>query len=142
METSTNEGLLIHWWRHWLDPTVHRNSLFTSLFIGTVLVGINQWEYFLHLEFSSSLLAKIGLTYLVPYLVSSFSAVRAQLRLEVGSPAPADGRYRCESCLSEGNIHDEVLSSGETLPECERAGKHTSWTLVSPRYHQTVDSTP
>ena len=48
-----------------------------ALFVGTLLALINHAEKFASLAFSASDLFKILLTYLVPYGVSTWSAVKA-----------------------------------------------------------------
>ena len=47
--------------------------------VGPILTLINQYDVLLSLDFSPRLLAKIGLTFLVPYSVSSFSSARAYM---------------------------------------------------------------
>ena len=47
--------------------------------VGPILTVINQYDVLLSLDFSLRLMAKIGLTFLVPYSVSSFSSARAYM---------------------------------------------------------------
>ena len=53
--------------------------------VGPILTVINQYDVLLSLDFSLRLLAKIGLTFLVPYSVSSFSSARAYMDNETAA---------------------------------------------------------
>ena len=50
-----------------------------SLVVGTILVLINQYELILTGQISTETWIKIGLTYMVPYVVSTLSSVQAKL---------------------------------------------------------------
>ncbi|MFD2031401.1 nitrate/nitrite transporter NrtS [Ancylobacter dichloromethanicus] len=72
-------------------PTVRR-AIFVSLVVGTVLNLINHYDVFLTQTLSSSVLVQMGLTYLVPYLVSTYSQVAAIMEAHQGgwgSPQPS-----------------------------------------------------
>jgi hypothetical protein len=69
---------LYHWFRR---ETVTR-ALKVAGVIGPVLILINQHDVLWRMEFSTHLLAKILLTFLVPYSVSSFSSARAYMDSE------------------------------------------------------------
>ena len=53
--------------------------------VGPILTVINQYDVLLSLDFSLRLVAKIGLTFLVPYSVSSFSSARAYMDNETAA---------------------------------------------------------
>jgi len=63
---------------------VHR-AIKTSLVVGSILVGINHGDALMRRDLPPDRLAKIGLTYLVPYLVATFASV-STLR-ELSQPA-------------------------------------------------------
>ena len=72
LELATSDGALAR-------------SLLTSLVVGTILTAINQGDLVLAGEAPNPI--KIGLNYLVPYLVATYGAVsakRAALRLSKG----------------------------------------------------------
>ena len=52
-------------------------ALRISLIVGTVLALINHGGALLNLDLDADRVVKIGLTYLVPYCVSTYSSVRA-----------------------------------------------------------------
>ncbi|WP_413431685.1 nitrate/nitrite transporter NrtS [Crateriforma spongiae] len=60
-----------------LRPTILRRGLAYSLVVGTILVGINQGDVIFSGGASWRHLLKIGLTYMVPFLVSTLSSVSA-----------------------------------------------------------------
>lgn len=88
-QTSTLRRFLHHWFRR---ETVVR-ALKVAGVVGPILTIINQYDLLLRLEFSPRLLAKIFLTFLVPYSVSSFSSARAYMENEARaeSTKPQDG---------------------------------------------------
>jgi hypothetical protein len=59
-------------WRH---RAIVRRALVTALIVGTILTIINQGNHLLAGDLSWPLLVRIGLTYLVPYCVSTSGAV-------------------------------------------------------------------
>ncbi len=52
----------------------------TSLVVGTILAAINHGPEIITLEVDARRLFRIGLTYGVPYCVSTYSAVMQELR--------------------------------------------------------------
>ncbi|MEW6298723.1 MAG: nitrate/nitrite transporter NrtS [Thermodesulfobacteriota bacterium] len=102
------QRFLYHWFR---QETVVR-ALKVAGVVGPILTVINQYDLLLRLEFSPRLFAKILLTFLVPYSVSSFSSARAYMESEtqaelsrtqdkVGAAAP--GTYATgDACGREG----------------------------------------
>lgn len=71
---------------HWLRLAFHRatvrRALLTAVLVGPVLVAINQGEAILAGQLSALVVARIALTFAVPYVVSTVSSVAT--RREVG----------------------------------------------------------
>ncbi|MGJ8686078.1 MAG: nitrate/nitrite transporter NrtS [Spongiibacteraceae bacterium] len=69
--------------RHWLDlarrPDIVSRSVKVGLFVGTILALINHGERLLSLDLDATASLKIALTYLVPYSVSTWSAVQTAI---------------------------------------------------------------
>lgn len=69
--------------RQWIAVARRRNivirSAKVSALVGTILTLINQGDLLLAGDFSSTPVAKILLTYCVPYLVSTYASVSAVL---------------------------------------------------------------
>jgi hypothetical protein len=59
------------------SPGVVKSAVKVSLLVGTILALINHGEAILALSLPRENLVQILLTYLVPYCVSTYSAVRA-----------------------------------------------------------------
>jgi hypothetical protein len=76
-------GFVYHWFRH---ETVAR-AVKVACVVGPILTIINQYDVLLSLHFSPRLFAKILLTFLVPYSVSSFSSARAYMENETKANA-------------------------------------------------------
>ena len=55
------------------DRAILRRSVVTCLLVGTLLTFINQGDRLLRGEFDSTMAWKIGLTFLVPFLVATVS---------------------------------------------------------------------
>ena len=63
---------------------VLKRAIYISLVVGTVLTAINQGDVLLAGALTPLVAAKILLTYLVPYSVSTFSALSANREVETG----------------------------------------------------------
>ncbi len=67
--------------KHWLSIALRRDIVTrarkVSLLVGTILVAINQGDALLAGALSVPLLAKIMLTYCVPYAVSTYASVES-----------------------------------------------------------------
>ena len=61
-------------------PRVRDRALGVGLVVGTILFAINQLDAVLRGELTLVLAAKVALTYLVPYCVSTYSALQASRR--------------------------------------------------------------
>jgi len=59
---------------------VRDRALVVALVVGTILFGINQLDAVLRGELTLTLAVKVALTYLVPYCVSTYSALEASRR--------------------------------------------------------------
>lgn len=60
-----------------LQPSVFRRALKTALLVGAMLILINHWDALLTGDLDAGRLLKMGLTVMVPYLVSTSSSVGA-----------------------------------------------------------------
>ena len=65
------------WLRIAFQETVYMRATKVALVVGTILVLINHGDTLLQGIFSAKLLFQIGLTYLVPYGVSTYASVQA-----------------------------------------------------------------
>lgn len=71
--------------REWIrlasERSVVRRAAMMSVIVGTILTVINQGDILLNGGFGGRQLLKMGLTYLVPYCVSTISSVGASRHL-------------------------------------------------------------
>ncbi len=63
-----------------LRTDVFLRSIQVAAIVGTILVGINQGDAILNGEFTPELAWKVPMTYLVPYLVSTYASVSSILK--------------------------------------------------------------
>lgn len=66
--------------RYWFLGETVRRALGVAMIVAPVLVVINHAEALASLTFTPRLLVKTGLTFLVPYAVSSYSSARALMQ--------------------------------------------------------------
>jgi hypothetical protein len=82
---------------HWFRRETVTRALKVAGVVGPILTVINQYDMLLSLNFSPRLFFKIALTFLVPYIVSSFSSARAYMESEgQARQAVGPGRLRPE----------------------------------------------
>ena len=67
------------WFELAISPTIVGRSLRVALVVGTLLTIINQGDVLLAGAISGEVVAKILLTYCVPYAVSTYAGVGALL---------------------------------------------------------------
>ncbi len=65
------------WIRIACEPPVVRRALAFAVIVGAILIGINHGDALLRGELGAVRIAKMGLTVLVPYMVSTISSVGA-----------------------------------------------------------------
>jgi hypothetical protein len=64
-------------WHGLVYPPLCGRAIRVALLVGTILLVINQGDVVLSGQLTALVVAKIGLTYLVPLLVSAYSALAA-----------------------------------------------------------------
>jgi hypothetical protein len=80
--SSRQAGITRNFLHHWFRRETVTRALKVAGVVGPILTTINQYDVLLRLEFSPRLFAKMLLTFLVPYSVSSFSSARAYMDSE------------------------------------------------------------
>lgn len=101
------------------------NSIKIAVVVGFILNFINQGDKLLLMDFANVNWFKFGLTFLVPFSVSSYSAGTAKLKFTVGDVATIDIDLKCKTC-GKTQIH---LKKGNTVPICEICQEKTQWQL-------------
>ena len=57
------------------EAEVVKRALYYAIIVGAILIVINHWEAILKCDFNQTRLIKMGLTVVVPYMVSTLSSV-------------------------------------------------------------------
>ena len=69
--------MIINWIRLALSGLVRWRAIKVAALVGPVLIGINQGDVILQEGLNVICVLKMGLTFMVPYCVSTFSSVEA-----------------------------------------------------------------
>ncbi|NOX45454.1 MAG: zinc ribbon-containing protein [Chlorobi bacterium] len=106
---------------------IHRTTLFKaiviSFLVGLILNLVNQFDAIVSMDFQSISLSKVFITFLVPYLVSSYSIVSTKLSFLIGDVAVVDAHLECRHChKNEINVKEK-----EIIPVCPKCLEHTDW---------------
>lgn len=101
-------------------------ALKVALIVGTTLNLINQGETITAFDFSNLNLTKFFLTFIVPYSVTTYTAVSLKLEFQIGTKATVDADLECKSCGA--TIH---VNKGSLIPECPKCGVKTHWKLTN-----------
>lgn len=70
---------ILHWFSLALEIKTLKRSIKVAVIVGTILMLINHGDILLYGDIEVHHLLKIVLTYLVPYLVSTYSSVESKL---------------------------------------------------------------
>ena len=95
-----------------------------SLIVGTLLNIINQGEIIFALDFESINYTKSLLTYMVPFLVSTYTAVTMKLKFKIGEVTHVDATLQCQGCNQIINIHKNKI-----VPFCNNCKETTKWRI-------------
>lgn len=66
------------------EKQIFRRAIFIAVIVGLILNLINQGDVLLHLNFSQIDFTKFGLTFFVPYFVSTYSSVLSNKDFQTG----------------------------------------------------------
>ncbi len=66
-----------------INKSIVKDALLVSVVVGTILNIVNQGDLLFSLEFSKISIPKLILTFIVPYLVSTYSSVKTKLSLNL-----------------------------------------------------------
>ena len=69
--------MIMNWMRLVFSGPVWRRAVKVAVLVGPILVAVNQGDVILLGKLDVICLLKIGLTFMVPYFVSTFSSVAA-----------------------------------------------------------------
>ncbi len=107
------------------EKRILRRAAKVALLVGVLLNLINQGEHILSLSFGSVHLVKLILTFIVPYLVSTYTAVALHLSFKPGTVSLIPVNLECLNCKNE-NIS---LEENQVVPECSNCSEKSKWSL-------------
>lgn len=107
------------------SASVVKRAFKVAFVVGSVLNIINQGEVLFRLDLASLNYMKIFLTYIVPYSVTTYTAIAFKLEFHIGSKAVVDAHLQCRGCKSKIYVKE-----GELIPECGSCGISTQWKLI------------
>ena len=109
------------------EKNTAKRAFRTAIIVGLILNFINHTQAFITLSFNNINLFMVLLTFMVPYLVSTFSSVAANSSLKTGKISNIDGMLQCNNC----KMVDFKASIGEEIEECPNCKKKTSWKILT-----------
>lgn len=110
-----------------LNSKVVVKSIKLSSIVGTILNLINNWNFLTPYNFTNVSSAKLILTYLVPFVVSSYSISKTKMELHKGNKLLYDINIRCANC----NKTIANVKAGEPIPVCANCQEHAVWEEVN-----------
>ncbi|NBC82879.1 MAG: SpoIIE family protein phosphatase [Bacteroidetes bacterium] len=109
-----------------IHPNIVKRALWVALVVGIVLNLINQGNSVFAGDLSQLSTQKLVLTFMVPYLVSTFSSVLSRISLHPGEVANISARVGCSSCG-----HNEIdIIKGDWVPYCNHCKSGTKWKVI------------
>jgi len=107
------------------NKSTFRRASRVALLVGVILNLINHPEIFISFSFSELKAGQVILTFLVPYLVSTYSSVLSGSSLKPGNVSQIDALLKCNSCKTS----NFSVNIGQTIDECPTCKKNTRWKL-------------
>ncbi len=99
-------------------------ALKIAFVVGIILNLINQGEYLIHLDFENINFFKVGLTFLVPFCVSTYTAISMKMKYHVGEKAILGATITCKECKCDHDVKQD-----EIIPFCPKCKDKTSWRI-------------
>ena len=101
------------------------DSLKVSIVVGLLLNIVNQWQTISTLRVSEISFIKVFFTFLVPYLVSTYTIIRMKLTFHIGKIAITDVKLKCNHC----NQCQTTVKKGDVIPVCNSCMEYTNWSV-------------
>lgn len=93
-----------------------------SIVVGTILNIINQGDYIFNMMFDHMNYFKMGLTYLVPFCVSTYTAISINTKLKIGDISIISTNLTCKECQASLHVKQKSM-----IPECPKCGLLGKW---------------
>ena len=106
-----------------------KNTIYTalkvSIIVGLILNFINQGEALIMAQLGQINLTKGLLTFIVPYLVSTYSVTKVKLDFKIGEIAAVNADLSCQNC---GKSKQKSVT-GTKIPICPNCLEQTNWKI-------------
>ncbi|NHB70331.1 nitrate/nitrite transporter NrtS [Perlabentimonas gracilis] len=109
-----------------IKPLVVRRAIRVALIVGIILNAINQGYSITH-GFQNFHVLQFILTFIVPYLVSTYSVVLSKFNFVSGEVASVDALIQCKKC----NGSTFKIHKGELVPYCPSCKEKTTWKMMN-----------
>ena len=106
------------------DRELLTKSLKIAIIVGTILNIINQSEAIFSLDFHSIDYVKSLLTYMVPFLVSTYTAISMKMKFKIGELTQVDANLECNNCKKNLKVY-----KNERIPICSNCNEQTQWRI-------------
>ncbi len=106
------------------DKNIILKAIKIAVIVGIILNLINQGDTLLKLDFQNTNFFKMGLTFLVPFCVSTYTAVSMKIKYHVGEKAVMAATLMCKECKQ---IHK--VKQNEIIPFCVNCKEKTNWKI-------------
>ena len=115
--------------RYYFHLSIERSSLIrasrVAVLVGIILILINNPEI-LSGNFSDLNQGSIVMSFLVPFLVSTYSSILSHNKIKPGEISPIDGALKCNNC-KKANFHIQI---GQEAGECPQCKTDTRWKIT------------
>jgi len=95
-----------------------------AIVVGTILNIINQGEIIFSSNFFDLDYIKSLLTYTVPFLVSTYTAVSMKIKFKIGDITHVNATLKCTGCNKKIEVH-----TNQIVPVCEKCKEKTKWRI-------------
>lgn len=127
MTTDHTYSISNYYFQLSFEPSTVKRAFRTAIIVGIVLNFINHYHSFISLSFKDINPLMVILTFLVPYLVSTFSSVASNSSLRPGKISSIDGMLQCNNC----KMVNFKATIGEEIEECNNCHKKTKWRPIT-----------
>jgi len=105
---------------------VYNKSFKVALIVGSFLNIINQGNFIVSQDFDSINYFKLILTYIIPFIVSSYTAISIQMKFNIGTKSLVCTDVKCTTC----NNTNILLQQNQQIPLCKNCGINTNWKAI------------
>ncbi len=100
-----------------------RRALHVALLVGIILNLINNPEIIFGFSMNDITISRVLLTFMVPFMVSTYSSVISNTNLKPGNVSNLDALLECKRCR-KADFHVEI---GQEIEECPGCKEKTRW---------------